>query len=64
MTKFERFELAIRELVNALDDLPLDVAVEAEYKFLGSLELALDRRARKRVERWTRIVESTGGLLS
>jgi len=54
MSKLERFELAVRELIEALGDLPLEVAEDAEYHVLGILEIALDRRARKRVDRWAK----------
>lgn len=64
MNKLERFESAVREVIDALGELPLEIAADAEDQLLVVLEIALDRRARKRAERWARMIESTRGLLS
>jgi len=57
MNKLERFEAAVGEMVSALNDLPLDVAADAEDHLLVLLEVALDRRARKRADRWAQDLE-------
>ena len=57
MNELERFELAVREVVDALGDLPLEVAADAEDHLLVILEVALDRRARKRADRWAQDLE-------